>query len=56
MANIGSTERKVISTSTRKISTSTGRRKTQQVVYLTAEGKKNGKMKYSSVTKHEPIG
>ena len=49
---IGDVKRKVLSTSTRK---KDGKFKTQQVVYLTAEGKKNGKMRFSSVTKHEPL-
>ena len=54
--NIGDTERHIISTSAKKISTSTGMKKTQQVVYKTALGKVKGKMKYSSKTKHEPVG
>ena len=54
-AKIGDVERKVLHTSERKISTNQGPRKTQQVVYLTATGKKKGKMKFSSVTKHEAI-
>ena len=55
-AKIGDVERKVLHTSERHIRTNHGERsKTQQVVYLTATGKKKGKMKFSSVTKHEAI-